>query len=97
MPWLPWILLFAGLGVAGLAVLAVLAMRVFAAVRELGNEVERSQQQLEPKLAALEHASEQCADQRGGGSAARPTGSARETSGDLRATHTPERVNKVAR
>lgn len=58
MPLLPWILLGAVLGVTGLAVLAALAMRVFAAVRELGNEVERSQQQLESKLAEAEAASE---------------------------------------
>lgn len=58
MPWLPWILLCTVLAVTGVAVLAALAMRVFAAVRELGKEVERSQQRLESKLAEAEAASE---------------------------------------
>lgn len=58
MLWLPWILLCIALGVIGLAVLSVLSLRVFAAVRELGNEVERSRQELEPKLVAFEQASE---------------------------------------
>lgn len=58
MPWLPWILLCVALGVAGLVVLGVLALRVFAAVRQLGYEVERSQQRLESKLAEVEAASE---------------------------------------
>ena len=56
MPWLPWIWFGVGLGIVGLAVLGVLSLRVYAAVRELGNEVERSQQQLEPKLTAFEDA-----------------------------------------
>lgn len=56
MPWLSWILLCVALAVVGLAVLGVLAFRVFAAVRELGREVERTRQRLEPKLVALDEA-----------------------------------------
>lgn len=56
MPWLPWIVVCVVLGVGGLAVLATLAVRVFTAVRELGSEVERSQQRLESKFAELERA-----------------------------------------
>lgn len=54
MPWLPWIVLCVALGVVGLGVLGMLSLRVFAAVRALGNEVERSQQQLEPRLEEFE-------------------------------------------
>lgn len=56
--WLPWILLEVGLGVVGLTVLGALAVRVLTAVRALGKEVERTKQELEPKLAEFERVSE---------------------------------------
>lgn len=67
---MPWILLSVALGAVGVAVLAALAVRVLVAVRELGRELQRSQERLEPKLAAFENAAE-----RGGG--ARPEAGAR--------------------
>lgn len=58
MPWLPWILLSVAVGVAGVAVLGLLTFRVVVTARELGRELERSQERLEPKFAAFEAASE---------------------------------------
>lgn len=58
VPWLPWILVCVALAVIGIAVLGALATRVLVAVRELGRELERSQERLEPKLAAFEEMSQ---------------------------------------
>lgn len=69
MSWTPFILVYVVLGVGGLAVLAVMALRVLGAVRALGREVARSQQQLEPKLAAMEQASAARGDTAGPGHA----------------------------
>ncbi|MBO3752336.1 hypothetical protein J5X84_40285 [Streptosporangiaceae bacterium NEAU-GS5] len=48
-----WVFVSVGSGVAGLAILAALAVRVFAAARALGREVERARVLLEPRHARL--------------------------------------------
>lgn len=53
---MPWIALYVFVGVGGLAVLAWCAARVGAAVRDLGREVRRAEEAIEPKLAALRDA-----------------------------------------
>ncbi|MQA86558.1 MAG: hypothetical protein GEV03_18485 [Streptosporangiales bacterium] len=55
---MPWVLAYVILAVAGLAVLAVCGLRVFRAVRELGREVRRTEERLEPSLLALEQATD---------------------------------------
>lgn len=46
MAGMTWIFAAVGLAVAGLAVLAVLTARVFAAARDLGQEVDRTRKRL---------------------------------------------------
>lgn len=50
-----WILVAAGLGVAGLAALAVAGTRLLAAARNLNREVAGARAQLEPRQARLRH------------------------------------------
>jgi hypothetical protein len=47
-------MLFLGLAFAGLLILAVCAIKVFAAVRTLGREIERTRERLEPEHSALD-------------------------------------------
>jgi hypothetical protein len=56
--FVPWVMLFIGLAFAGLAVLGVCAVKVFLAVRELGRELQRTRERLEPKRSALLRAAE---------------------------------------
>ncbi|MEU4226564.1 hypothetical protein AB0F17_19890 [Nonomuraea sp. NPDC026600] len=50
-----WIIVAAGLGVAGLAALAVAGTRLLAAARNLNREVAGARAQLEPRQARLRH------------------------------------------
>lgn len=47
-------MVFLGLAFAGLLILAVCAVKVFAAVRGLGREIERTTERLEPAHSALD-------------------------------------------
>jgi AmiR/NasT family two-component response regulator len=46
-------MLFIGLTFAGLVVIAVCAVKVFAAVRDLGRELQHTRDRLEPEHSAL--------------------------------------------
>jgi hypothetical protein len=46
-------MLFVGLAFAGLVVIGACAVQVFAAVRGLGRELQRTRRRLEPKRSAL--------------------------------------------
>jgi hypothetical protein len=46
-------MVFIGLAFAGLLVIAACAVKVFAAVRDLGRELQHTRERLEPKRSAL--------------------------------------------
>jgi AmiR/NasT family two-component response regulator len=46
-------MLFIGLSFAGLVVIGVCAVKVFAAVRDLGRELQHTRERLEPKRSTL--------------------------------------------
>jgi hypothetical protein len=49
----PGVIPFIGLTFAGLVVIGVCAVKVFAAVRDLGRELHHTRERLEPKRSAL--------------------------------------------
>jgi hypothetical protein len=51
-------MLFVGLAFAGLVVIGVCAVKVFAAVRGLGRELQHTRERLEPKRSALRTAAQ---------------------------------------
>jgi hypothetical protein len=53
-----WVMLFVGLAFAGLVVIGACSVRLFAAVRDLGRELQQARRRLEPKRSALLAAAE---------------------------------------